>query len=140
MTVHSTSDVFRRLAMAFAGAVSVAAGMSAASEAVAQPTGPDWTKAAIIQPTLECFREKCAAVFPKEARPNKELGSFFDSIKSGTTLAPSQPMPSTKHDERAQPVAVQLRTLDLTTLDPSAFGDWEPEARVSSLAPPRRKR
>ncbi len=29
---------------------------------------------------------ECAAAFPKEARPTKELGSFLDSIKSGTTL------------------------------------------------------
>ncbi len=36
--------------------------------------------------SLECFREKCAAVFPKEARPNNQLGSFLDSAKSGTTL------------------------------------------------------
>ena len=35
---------------------------------------------------LECFRAKCAAVFPKEARPNKVLGSFIDFAKSGTTL------------------------------------------------------
>ena len=35
---------------------------------------------------LECFREKCEAVFPKEARQNKELGSFRDSIKIGTAL------------------------------------------------------
>lgn len=36
---------------------------------------------------LECFREKCGAVFPIEARQNKELGSFRDSIKTGTILA-----------------------------------------------------
>jgi hypothetical protein len=28
----------------------------------------------------------CAAVFPKEARPNNQLGSFLDSAKRGTTL------------------------------------------------------
>jgi len=36
---------------------------------------------------LECFRDKCAAVFHKEARQNKQLGSFHDSIVTGTTLA-----------------------------------------------------
>jgi hypothetical protein len=29
----------------------------------------------------------CAAVFPKEAQPNNERGSFLDSSESGTTLA-----------------------------------------------------
>ena len=35
---------------------------------------------------LELFREKCAAVFPKEARQNKNLGSFSSSVYTGTTL------------------------------------------------------
>ena len=34
---------------------------------------------------LECFPEKCEAVFRKEARQNTELGSFRVSIKVGKT-------------------------------------------------------
>ncbi len=37
--------------------------------------------------SLECFREKCERISRQEARQNKGLGSFIDSIKTGTTLA-----------------------------------------------------
>jgi DNA-binding HxlR family transcriptional regulator len=45
--------------------------------------------------SLECFRETCAAVFPKVARQYIELGSFRDSIDTGTTLAFTKPRPAT---------------------------------------------
>ena len=37
---------------------------------------------------LECFRIKWKLVFRKEARKIKELGSVFESLKNGKTLAP----------------------------------------------------
>ena len=61
-------------------------------------------------------------------------------VRNSSATVHSQMPPTKAMPEERAPVQVQLRTLDLTALDASAFGDWEPNARVSSLATPRRKR
>jgi len=40
---------------------------------------------------LECFQEKWPPVFRPETRQNNNLGSGFDSIKTGKTLADHVP-------------------------------------------------
>ena len=67
---------------------------------------------------LECFRIKCAAVFRKDARRNKELGSFRALTKIGTTLA----------------FAVAISTLGVAVANAKTFNEMFPGAEVKAEA------
>ncbi|MEQ1576242.1 MAG: precorrin-3B synthase [Hyphomicrobium sp.] len=75
-------DATVRLAAAFLNIQSQHANVRRMRDAVALIGSPALFAAA----GLECFREKCERFSRQEARPNKELGSFHDSTRTGTTL------------------------------------------------------